>query len=143
VRAISFAMAGVHLDDDLKQQLRKLGLRVRPRTVEKAATHNKPGHITFDERGNAVYEWNDALAQDSEEGERARNKALQYHGLTLVEDDPSPNAPIQVNEKGVRLGYNPYESGLLPKKPRAKKRDLRELSKWVDMKRRLQKKIDE
>jgi hypothetical protein len=143
VRAISFAMAGVHLDDDLKQQLRKLGLRVRPRTVEKAATQNKPGHITFDERGNAVYEWNDALAQDSEEGERARNKALQYHGLTLVEDDPSPNAPIQVNEKGVRLGYNPYESGLLPKKPRAKKRDLRELSKWVDMKRRLQKKTDE
>jgi hypothetical protein len=131
------------LNDDLKDQLRKLGLRVRPRTVEKSATQ-KPGHIAFDDRGNAVYEWNnEALAQDGEESERARNKALQYHGLTLVEDDPAPNAPIQVNQKGLRLGYNPYESGLLPKKPRAKKRDLRELSKWVDMKRRLQKKTDE
>jgi hypothetical protein len=131
------------LSDELRDQLRKLGLRLRPRTVEKVEPE-KPGTVAFDARGNAVYEWkNDFLAEDSERGERARNKALQYHGLSLAEDEPAPNAPIQQNPKGLRLGYNPYESGLLAKKDRKKKTDLRELSKWVEMKRQLHKKPEE
>jgi hypothetical protein len=131
------------LSDELKDQLRKLGLRVRPRTVEKTQ-QQKPGHIAFDDRGNAVYEWNsDTLAQDGEQGERARNKALQHHGLSLVDDEPAKDAPIQQNPKGLRVGYNPYESGLLAKKERKKKTDLRELSKWVDLKRKLQNKSEE
>ncbi len=131
------------LSDELKDQLRKLGLRVRPRTVEKSS-QPKPGAVAFDARGNAVYEWsNDQLAEDSESGERARNKALQHHGLSLVEDEPPKNAPIQQNPKGLRVGYNPYESGMLEKKERKPKKDLRELSKWVDLKRKLEKKSDE
>lgn len=130
------------MSDELKDQLRKLGLRVRPRTSEKSqAESSKPGHIAFDDRGNAVYEWNnEALAQDGEASDTARRKALQYHGLALVDDEPAKDAPIQSNPKGLRLGYNPYESGLLPKKPAHKKRDLRELSKWVELTRKLEKK---
>lgn len=125
------------MSDELRDQLRKLGLRVRPRTSEKQE-QPKPGTVAFDARGNAVYEWNNAsLAEDSEQGERARNQALQYHGLALVDDDPPKDAPIQQNPKGLRVGYNPYESGLLAKKERKKKTDLRELSKWVEMKRKL------
>jgi hypothetical protein len=46
---------------------------------------------------------------------------------------------MRSNPKGLRNGYNPYESGLLGKKnqpsqPR-KKRDLRELSKWMEAKK--------
>jgi hypothetical protein len=131
------------LSDELKDQLRKLGLRVRPRAVEKSP-QEKPGTIAFDERGNAVYEWsNTTLGADSELGERARNKALQHHGLSLVDDEPPKNAPIQQNPKGLRVGYNPYESGMLAKKERKPKKDLRELSKWVDLKRKLEKKTDE
>jgi hypothetical protein len=123
--------------DELRDQLRKLGLRVRPRTIEKPQAE-KPGTVGFDARGNAVYEWSDeSLTEDSERAERARSKALQYHGLAIAEDDPPPNAPIQHNAKGLRVGYNPYESGLLVKKERNRKKDLRELSKWVEMKRKL------
>ncbi len=131
------------MSDELRDQLRKLGLRVRPRTeTSTQSTARKPGHIAFDDRGNAVFEWNnETLAQDdSEESDRARSKALQHHGLSLMDDEPAKDAAIQPNPKGLRLGYNPYESGLLPKKERGMKRDLRELSKWVETKRKLAKK---
>jgi hypothetical protein len=127
------------LNDELKDKLRKLGLRVRPRTSEKTPQQDKAGKVGFDDRGNAVYQWNgDTLAEDSDVGERMRSKALDYHGLSIVDDEPPKNAPIQQNPKGLRVGYNPYESGMLAKKEVKKKKDLRELSKWVETRRKLQ-----
>lgn len=121
----------------MNEELKKLGLRVRPRTVGQARTE-KPGQIAFDDRGNAVFEWSDDhLFEDSEEAERARRRALAHPGLAIVEDEPTPNAPIQNNAKGLRLGYNPYQSGLLPKKEWKKKRNLHELSKWIETKKKL------
>lgn len=119
------------MSDDLK----KLGYRLRPRSVEP----QQPGRIAFDERGNAIYAWNeDQLSLDGEEGERARRKALDHPDLSMVEEEePVNNAPIRNNSKGLKLGYNPYESGLLPQKQTTKKTDLRELSKWIEMKKRL------
>jgi hypothetical protein len=118
------------VNDDLK----KMGYRLRPRTVEP----QQPGRIAFDARGNAIYAWNeDQLSLDGEEGERARRKALEHPGLSMVEEEPVNNAPIQNNTKGLKLGYNPYESGLLPQKQTARKTDLRELSKWIEMKKRV------
>jgi len=133
------------LSDELKDQLRKLGLRVRPRTTEKTQQQDKAGKVGFDDRGNAVFEWStDTLAQDGESADRARSKALNYHGLSLVDDEPPKNAPIQQNPKGLRVGYNPYESGMLAKKDNKKKKtDLRELSKWVEQKRKLKNKNDD
>ncbi len=97
------------MNDDFK----KLGYRLRPRVVEQ----KQPGRIAFDERGNAVYEWSDdRLSEDGEAGERARRKALDHPTLSFVEEEQRNNAPIQNNAKGLRLGYNPYESGLLPNK---------------------------
>jgi hypothetical protein len=121
----------------LKDELRKLGLRIRPRVVEpRAPKPDQPGQIAFDERGNAVYEWRDEqLTADGEVGERARNKALAHPGLAIVDDDTPANAPIRSNPKGARLGYNPYESGLLGRKGPRKKVDLRELSKWMESKK--------
>lgn len=122
----------------MNDKLKKLGLRIRPRTVQSQPT-KAPGQIAFDDRGNAVYAWNDELlSEDSEDAERARRNALYHPGLSVVEDEPRSDAPVQLNPKGLRLGYNPYESGLLAKKERKKKRDLRELSKWVEMKRKME-----
>ena len=132
------------MKDELKDQLRKLGLRVRPRTMDKTEQQQGKGKVGHDVRGNAVFEWgNDALAEDSESGERARNKALTYHGLSLVDDEPAQNAPIQQNPKGTRVGYNPYESGMLSKQGPRKRTNLRELSKWVEQKRKVDNKKDE
>jgi hypothetical protein len=119
----------------LKDDLKKLGYRLRPRVVEPA----QPGRIAFDDRGNAVYEWNgDRLREDSDAGERARRKALENVTLSFVEEEQPTNAPIQSNAKGLRVGYNPYESGLLKRKaPTAPKRDLRELSRWIEMKKKV------
>ena len=121
-------------ESELSDDLKKLGYRLRPRVVES----KQPGRIAFDDRGNAVYEWNDdRYSEDGEAGERARRKALEHPGLSFVEEDHGNNAPIQNNAKGLRIGYNPYESGLLPNKTAARKRDLRELSKWIEMKKRV------
>lgn len=70
--------------------------------------------------------------------EKLRERALLHPGLSLVEDTPAPDQPVARNDKGARLGYNPYESGQLTNKPRTAKRpDMRELSKWIEMKRRM------
>ncbi len=122
----------------MKDELKKLGMRIRPRVVEpREPKPGQPGQISFDERGNAVYEWQDGtLKEDGEAGERARKKALAHPGLAIVEDDVPANVPIRSNPKGLRVGYNPYESGLLAKKGQGKRRDLRELSKWMEAKRK-------
>jgi hypothetical protein len=129
----------IELNED---DLRKLGLRIRPRTIEKSQ-ENKPGRISFDDRGNAVYEWSDhRLEEEGEDAERARRRALAHPGLAIADDDPNPNDPIRNNPKGLRVGYDPYESGLLAKKDRKPKRDLRELSKWIEMKKKVNGQVD-
>src|ERR1044072_5742212 len=116
-------------DEGVKDELKKLGLRIRPRVVEsRAQASAKPGQIGFDERGNAVYEWKeDYLTEDGAAGERARDTALAHPGLAIVEDEGPKNSPIRNNTKGMRTGYDPYESGLLSKKGPRKKVDLRQL----------------
>ena len=121
----------------MKDELKKLGLRIRPRVVEpRLQKPGQPGQIAFDDRGNAIYEWQDSsLTAEGEAGDRARNHALAHPGLAIVDDDTPSNAPMRSNPKGLRNGYNPYESGVLARKGPAKKRDLRELSKWMEAKK--------
>jgi hypothetical protein len=94
------------------------------------------GRVSFDDRGNAVFEWaNPHLAREGDDADRARSRALDNPTFSLVEDEPKPGVPIRENKKGLRVGYNPYESGLLNEKPKRKKTDLRALSAWIEQRR--------
>lgn len=103
------------------------------------AEHTGAGKVRFDDRGNAIYDWNNAqLELDGRKAERLRERALLNPALALVDDSPETDSTAIRNDKGLRLGYNPYQSGQLAGKPAPKKkRDIRELSKWIEMQRRL------
>jgi hypothetical protein len=125
----------------LEDELAKLGYR---RRVVAPEPRERPGEIAFDERGNAVYQWKrESLELDNTLGERLRLKALEHPGLAIVDDDPPPGTMIKRNPKGLRIGYNPYESGMLERKERRRKTDLRELSRWIEMKRKMEQKKQE
>jgi hypothetical protein len=93
----------------------------------------KPGAVAFDDRGNAQYAWRDErMMADGEDAETRRLRSLAVANLVLVDDDtPVEGKKVSLNKIGVRVGYNPYDSGLLQKRYK-KTRDLRALSKWIE-----------
>lgn len=86
------------------------------------------GSVRFDDRGNAIWQW-------SEEAPAADGLQALVEDLVVAEDPFVQNQPV--NEKGLAYGYNPYQSGVLytGERERRPKRDLRELSKWIAMKK--------
>ena len=84
------------------------------------------GRVVRDERGNAVWKWARAF------GELRR---LENPGLTVVDGQPQDPASGQPRSVGGKSGYNPYESGLIEKQARARKRDLRKLSQAIEQRR--------
>jgi len=100
---------------------------------------DKPGVVEFDDRGNAQYQWRDErMLDETEAGEKRRQRALSVVTLGLVDDEPPPDLKtVHVNKQATRLGYNPYESGHIQKTQRRKPRDLRALSKWIESRKNL------
>jgi hypothetical protein len=106
-------------------------------------THDRPpvppeeaGRLTEDERGNMTWQWaNDEVLQaDDTAGAVERLRALVDPNLGIVVDEAAPSAVH--NSRGLKTGYNPYNSGALGKIERKKKKNLRELSKWIKAKRK-------
>lgn len=96
---------------------------------------DRAGRINFDDRGNAFFEWrDDLLGEDNDAAQHRRDQALESPGLSLVDDGSPPRKDLAPRD--CRSGYNPYESGVLDRKAPPKKRDLRELSRWIEAKRR-------
>jgi hypothetical protein len=120
--------------NDGKNVLAELGYSER----RIAPKRGKPGDIGFDDLGNAQYRWKDErMLEESDEGEKRRQRALAIANLTIVDDEPPPDLKtIATNAKGARVGYNPYDSGRLTKDKTQKPRDLRALSKWIEAQKR-------
>jgi hypothetical protein len=115
-------------------------------TERRQAPHrDKPGVVEFDDRGNAQYQWRDErMLDETEVGEKRRQRALSVANLVLVDDEPPPDLKVaHVNKQATRLGYNPYESGQIQKTQRRKPVDLRALSKWIEAKKNLPNNSDE
>lgn len=92
--------------------------------------------IAFDDLGNAVWQF----APDEETGvdTAARPvRTLDHPALSIVEEEPPPSEIIRTNLKGLQTGYNPYDSGQLARKAARKARDLRELSRWIELRKKL------
>jgi hypothetical protein len=102
--------------------------------------HSGAGRLAEDDRGNVTWQWanKEVLQADDTAGAIERLRALVDPSLDVVEDGPTPQG-IE-NPVGLKTGYDPYESGALVKTGRQKKKktDLRELSKWIAAKRKLE-----
>jgi len=61
----------------------------------------------------------------------------ESNDLTALNNDPLPS------RKKPLPGYNPYDRNEPTKQSRKKKRDLREFSKWIALKKRMQDKPGE
>ncbi len=109
-----------------------------PRAKDEPAS--EPGHLGVDDRGNVTWEWADdeALQADDTFGATTRLKALSDPSLQLSEDD-GPTSAKEPNPKKLKTGYNPYDSGALGKVGRKKSKNLRELSKWIELRRKMEK----
>jgi hypothetical protein len=96
------------------------------------------GRLAEDDRGNITWQWanEEILQADDQAGTMERLRALVDPGLDIVDNEP----PVQgiENPLGLKTGYNPYESGALVKTGRRKKTNLRELSKWIEARRKLE-----
>jgi hypothetical protein len=95
------------------------------------------GRLEQDDRGNVTWQWSDDrdLLADDTLGAAERVRALVDPKLDVVDEAPSNS--IQSNPKGLKTGYNPYNSGALGKQSWKKKKDLRELSKWIELKKKM------
>lgn len=76
------------------------------------------GQVCFDDRGNAVWE-------------TGLNRRLEHPALKLADEQP-PRNTLKTNGTGLKAGYNPYDSGMLPKSSHRRKKDLRALSRWIE-----------
>ncbi len=112
----------------------------RGKTPAAPETEGDAGHLGVDDRGNVTWEWNDSdedLTADDTLGAAERVRALVDPRLKVKDDDDDPLNPIRSNPKGLKSGYNPYNSGALGKQSWKKKKNLRELSKWIELRKKM------
>jgi hypothetical protein len=88
------------------------------------------GRVTRDDLGNAVWEW---------DGKREETNGSFHHlGLAIEGHEPAPEIKV-VAKSRAKTGYDPYQMPKSPnpvvEKPKPAKRDLRALSKHIELQR--------
>jgi hypothetical protein len=101
------------------------------------------GRVKFDERGNAVWEWQVETGAFGVEVSTQRLQKLEHPTLSIADDAPTPFETVRSNPLGTKKGYDPYDSGRLGKKPPPAKKDLRKLSEWLKLKKQADSNKDE
>jgi hypothetical protein len=117
----------------------KPGEKTTPTDPKKDKGDSDAGQLGTDDRGNVTWEWSDKsdLQADDTLGAAERVRALVDPRLDVVEEEDSPDNPLTVNPKRLRTGYNPYNSGALGKQTWTKKKNLQELSKWIELRKKM------
>jgi hypothetical protein len=108
-----------------------------PAPADELKTQAGPtGRVTFDERGNAVWEWSIKTGEFDRNVSTGRLQKLENPTLSLAADAPTPSKSVEANPLGAVKGYNPYNSGKLgSKKEQPRKRDLKRLSEWIALRK--------
>jgi hypothetical protein len=112
----------------------------RGKAPQAPAKNSDAGHLGVNDRGNVTWEWNEAepdLVADDTLGNAERVRALVDPRLQVKDDEDDPLNPVQSNPKGLKSGYNPYNSGALGKQSWKKKKNLKELSKWIELRKKI------
>lgn len=104
-----------------------------------ASNESDPGRLAVDDRGNVTWEWKDDgdLLADDSLGAAERLRALVDPRLNIVEDDGAPGDPLKPAAKSRTTGYNPYNSGARSAQPSQRRKNLKELSKWIELRKKL------
>ncbi len=116
---------------------RAAGPAAAPRDTPKPEPRSaaKPtGRVKFDERGNAVWEWQIATGSFGLEVTTQRLQKLEHPALSIADEGTQPNT-VRANPLGAKKGYDPYDSGRLAKPAPPPKKDLRKLSEWLKLKK--------
>jgi hypothetical protein len=114
----------------------------QPSAASAAAAPKRTGRVQFDDRGNAIWEWQIATGAFGREVSTQRLQKLEHPALSLADEGTQPNA-VRSNPLGTKKGYDPYDSGKLGRRPPPPKKDLRRLSEWLKLKKRAENKNDD
>jgi hypothetical protein len=106
-----------------------------PSSKNNAGGEKSTGRVKFDDRGNAVWEWQLATGAFGVEVSTQRLQKLEHPALSIADDAPTPLETVRANPLGAKKGYDPYDSGRLGKKPAPAKKDLRKLGEWLKLKK--------
>jgi hypothetical protein len=109
------------------------------------------GRVTFDSRGNSVWEWQtEETGKFSRDVSTQRLKKLEATELS-IEETSKVKKPrgLGLHDKNAGGGFNPYDSGPASNKTKsaipARKpiKDLRRYDEWLKMKQRIDNKKDD
>jgi len=106
-----------------------------PSSKKDAGREKTTGRVKFDDRGNAVWEWQLETGSFGIEVTTQRLQKLANPTLSIADDSPTSFETVRANPLGTKKGYDPYDSGKLGKKPPPAKKDLRKLGEWLKMKK--------
>ena len=111
------------------------------------AKDDEPGRLGPDDRGNVTWQWSEDdadLLADDDVGKIERLRALSEVKLEFEDEAGESSGPTaEGTPKKLKSGYNPYNSGTIGKTRWKKKRDLKQLSKWIELRKKMAKKKTE
>jgi len=116
---------------------------------DEKAEGRKSGRVTFDERGNAVWEWSMSTGIFGRNVDTKRLKKLEANDLK-IEEEPVPKTKGLSVQPSAQPGggidpYNSSGTGRAPgpaRKQAQKPRDLKRLSEWIQLQKAMGKKTD-
>ena len=97
----------------------------RPRGAKEDASPS--GRVTHDEKGNAVWQWGQAREEP--------HGSLDHLGLSI--EGAAPAIPAVQRRASAGAGYDPYQRDRAAPAPQGKRRDLRALSRHIELQRRV------